>query len=270
MLETVAQAVINGLLIGGIYALVSIGVTLIFGVVKIVNFAQGEFVMIGMYISFFLATQFGIDPLVSLVVSMPVLFVVGVLIQHFLIRRVLGLDDMPQIFLTFALSLLLLNLALMLFTANYRTVHTWYSDEAFHLGELYVPVAKLIAFVARDGAERHALGLPAHHRHRQGDARRGAEPRRGDADGHQPQSRVLRRAWHVARARRRRRFAADAVLSGLSVGRAGVRADGLRRRGAGHARQCHRRADRQPDDGRRGVARDPIRRRRFRTDRGVR
>jgi branched-chain amino acid transport system permease protein len=69
MWETVAQAVINGLLIGGIYALVSIGVTLIFGVVKIVNFAQGEFVMIGMYISFFLANQFGIDPLVSLLVS---------------------------------------------------------------------------------------------------------------------------------------------------------------------------------------------------------
>jgi len=90
MWETVAQAVINGLLIGGIYALVSIGVTLIFGVVKIVNFAQGEFVMIGMYISFFLANQFGIDPLVSLLVSMPVLFVIGVLIQHFLIRRVLG------------------------------------------------------------------------------------------------------------------------------------------------------------------------------------
>ena len=66
MWETLAQAVINGLLIGGIYALVSIGVTLIFGVVKIVNFAQGEFVMIGMYISFFLANQFGIDPIVSL------------------------------------------------------------------------------------------------------------------------------------------------------------------------------------------------------------
>ena len=147
MLEILAQAVINGLLIGGIYALVSIGVTLIFGVIKIVNFAQGEFVMIGMYISFFLATQFGIDPIVSLIVSMPVLFVVGVLIQHFLIRRVLGLNDLPQIFLTFALSLLILNLALMLLTANYRTVHTWYSDEALHLGGLYIPVAKLIAFV---------------------------------------------------------------------------------------------------------------------------
>jgi branched-chain amino acid transport system permease protein len=147
MLEIVAQAVINGLLIGGIYALVSVGVTLIFGVVKIVNFAQGEFVMIGMYISFFLATQFGIDPIVSLVVSMPVLFIAGVLIQHFLVRRVLGLNDLPQIFLTFALSLLILNLSLMLFTANYRTVHTWYSDEALHIGGLYIPVAKLIAFV---------------------------------------------------------------------------------------------------------------------------
>jgi len=146
MVEIVAQAVINGLLIGGIYALVSIGVTLIFGVVKIVNFAQGEFVMIGMYITFFLATQFGLDPLVSLFVCMPVLFVLGVLIQHFLIRRVLGLNDLPQIFLTFALSLLIVNIALMLLTANYRTVHTAYSDEAFHLGGLYVPVAKLIAF----------------------------------------------------------------------------------------------------------------------------
>ena len=147
MWETVAQAVINGLLIGGIYALVSIGVTLIFGVVKIVNFAQGEFVMIGMYISFFLATQFGIDPIVSLIVSMPVLFVVGVLVQHFLIRRVLALGDMPQIFLTFALSLLLMNVALLLFTANYRTVQTAYSELSFHIGPLYFPVAKLIAFV---------------------------------------------------------------------------------------------------------------------------
>ena len=147
MLATLAQAVVNGLLIGGIYALVSIGVTLIFGVVKIVNFAQGEFVMIGMYISFFLANRYGIDPLLSLAVSMPVLFLIGVLLQHFLIRRVLGLGDMPQIFLTFSLSLLLMNVALLLFTADYRTVQTPYSDTALYLGPLYVPVAKLIAFV---------------------------------------------------------------------------------------------------------------------------
>jgi branched-chain amino acid transport system permease protein len=147
MLATIIQAVVNGLLIGGIYALVSIGVSLIFGVVKIVNFAQGEFVMIGMYISFFLAKYLGIDPILSLVVSMPALFCIGALLQHFLIRRVLGLGDMPQIFLTFALSLLLLNLALLLFTANYQTVHTAYTDAAIQFGEINVPVAKLIAFV---------------------------------------------------------------------------------------------------------------------------
>src|SRR5258708_27802174 len=113
MWETLAQAVINGLLIGGIYALVSIGVTLIFGVVKIVNFAQGEFVMIGMYISFFLANQFGIDPILSLAVSMPVLFVIGVLIHHFLIRGVLGPNAISPFFLHFALSLLLSHLSLL-------------------------------------------------------------------------------------------------------------------------------------------------------------
>jgi branched-chain amino acid transport system permease protein len=138
--------VVNGLLIGGVYALVSIGVTLIFGVVKIVNFAQGEFVMIGMYISYFLATYLGMDPLLSLFVSMPVLFVAGVFIQHFLIRRVLTLGDMPQIFLTFALSLFLLNIALLLFTADYRTVETPYSEAALHIGPIYIAVAKLIAF----------------------------------------------------------------------------------------------------------------------------
>lgn len=147
MLAVVAQAVVNGLLIGGIYALVSIGVTLIFGVVKIVNFAQGEFVMIGMYISYWLVTLIGLDPVASLVVSMPVLFAAGVLLQRFLLRRVLGLGDMPQIFLTFALSLLLMNVALLLFTANYRTVQTPYTFSALRLGPLYLSVPRLIAFV---------------------------------------------------------------------------------------------------------------------------
>ncbi len=154
MLITLAQAVVNGLLIGGIYALVSIGVTLIFGVVKVVNFAQGEFVMLGMYVSFFLATRLGMDPIVSLVVSVPVLFVLGMLLQHYLIRRVLGLGDMPQIFLTFALSLLMMNVALMAFSANYRTIQTAYSNLALHFGGLYVPVPKLIAFAV-------AMGLSA-------------------------------------------------------------------------------------------------------------
>lgn len=147
MAAVIAQALVNGLLIGGIYALVSIGVTLIFGVVKIVNFAQGEFVMLGMYISYGLATHLGLDPVASLVVSMPALFLAGMVLQRVLIRRVLGLGDMPQIFLTFALSLLLINVALLLFTADYRTVHTSYSDLSIRIGPVYVGVARLIAFI---------------------------------------------------------------------------------------------------------------------------
>jgi branched-chain amino acid transport system permease protein len=147
MAAVIAQALVNGLLIGGIYALVSIGVTLIFGVVKIVNFAQGEFVMIGMYISYWLAANLGLDPVVSLVVSMPVLFVTGMVLQKVLIKRVLGLGDMPQIFLTFALSLLLINVALLLFTADYRTIQTSYSDSSIQIGGVYIGVARLIAFV---------------------------------------------------------------------------------------------------------------------------
>ena len=185
MLEIVAQAVINGLLIGGIYALVSIGVTLIFGVVKIVNFAQGEFVMIGMYISFFLATQFGIDPIVSLVVSMPVLFVVGVLVQHFLIRRVLGLNDLPQIFLTFALSLL--HPQSRTDAAHGKLPHRPHlvlGRGVSHRRSLH-PGRKAHCLRAGDGVERHIVGVPAHDRSRQGDARRFAKPRRRAAHGHQ-------------------------------------------------------------------------------------
>ena len=185
MFATVAQAVVNGLLIGGIYALVSIGVTLIFGVVKIVNFAQGEFVMIGMYISYFLASRFGIDPLLSLAISMPALFVIGVLLQHFLIRRVLGLGDMPQIFLTFALSLLLVNVALLLFTANYRTVETPYSETASISASSMWRRPSSSPSSRCHGAEGDALGVrrratdPGKGQARRGGYRRGGQRRLG-------------------------------------------------------------------------------------------
>jgi branched-chain amino acid transport system permease protein len=187
-----------------------------------------------------------------------VLFVVGALLQHFLIRRVLGLGDMPQIFLTFALSLLLMNVALLLFTANYRTVHTAYSDESIHLGALYVPVAKLIAFALAMAFSGilwlflHATDL--------GKAMRAAaqNPDVAMLMGINPH-----RVFAVA-------FGAALALAGLADGRSGVRADGVCRRRFGHARQRHRRAYRQPDDGHRRIARHPVRRRRFGADCRVR
>src|SRR5712691_11488305 len=108
-LTTVAQALITGVLMAGIYALVAIGLTLIFGVVRIVNFAQGEFVMLGMYLTFWLWKLWGVDPYLSLLITMPVLFVFGVLVQRFLFRPILSAPDMAQIFLTVGLSVVLMN-----------------------------------------------------------------------------------------------------------------------------------------------------------------
>ena len=93
---------------------------------------------------------------------MPVLFVIGVLLQHFLIRRVLALGDMPQIFLTFALSLLLVNVALLLFTANYRTVETPYSEAAIHIGADLCRGGETHRLRRRDGAQRGCSGSFLH------------------------------------------------------------------------------------------------------------
>ena len=162
---TLIQAVVNGVLIGGIYGLVSIGVTLIFGVVKFVNFAHGEFLMLAMYLAWMLATPAAIhslwswwpalppiDPLIAVVVTVPLMFLFGMVVQQFLFRRVIGGSDLPQIFLTFALSLLLTNVALILFKGDVRTVQTAYGDATLNIGNLiFVSWARLIAFAAAVG-----------------------------------------------------------------------------------------------------------------------
>ena len=82
MWPIILQVIINGLLLGGIYALVAIGLTLIFGVVRIINFAQGEFLMIGMFASFWLFHLFGIDPYLSILLVAPAVFLFGVLTER--------------------------------------------------------------------------------------------------------------------------------------------------------------------------------------------
>jgi branched-chain amino acid transport system permease protein len=142
------QAIVNGVLIGGIYGLVSIGVSLIFGVLKIVNFAHGEFLMVAMFATYWLWALLGLDPLLSLGITMPLLFVLGLVVQEALFRRVIGASDLPQIFLTFGLSLLLQNLALLAFSANVRSVITPYTDTTISVaGQVFVGVPRLIAFL---------------------------------------------------------------------------------------------------------------------------
>lgn len=145
-METFLQALAAGILIGGLYGLVSVGLSLIFGVLRIVNFAHGEFVMLGMYGAYVLQGALGLDPLVSLLILGPVFFVFGALVQHLLLRRVLAAPDLAQIFLTVGLSIVLANAALLVFGADYRGVSVPYGDAYLSFGAIILPWTRIIAF----------------------------------------------------------------------------------------------------------------------------
>ena len=127
------QTVVSGLLLGGIFALVAVGLTLIFGVMRILNFAHGDFLMLGMYFAFFLSVMFGIDPYVSAVLSLPLFFGLGWVIQSYLIRPVLSAPESIQILLTVGLSLLLQNLALFLFSPDFQSLRVSYGGNTLTL-----------------------------------------------------------------------------------------------------------------------------------------
>ncbi len=145
-LDLLTQALVTGILIGGVFALLSVGLTLIWGVMRIINFAHGEFLMVGMYIVYFLVANQGWDPYVTLLVSVPALFVVGVAIFRLTIQPILAHPTMNQIMLTLGLSLILQNLALVFFKADPLIVQTAYSRVTFSLGPAVVRVPQLIAF----------------------------------------------------------------------------------------------------------------------------
>ena len=141
-----AQSVVNGLLIGGIYALISVGLTLIFGVMRIINFAHGDLMMLAMYGTYWMCTLCGIDPYVSLIATVPILFIIGSLIQKFLVNRVLEGTDASQLFLTLGVMLIAQNVALLFWKADYRAVRTVYSEYVIRVGEVFVSVPRLTSF----------------------------------------------------------------------------------------------------------------------------
>ena len=144
--EKLLQTMASGLLTGGIYALIGIGLTIIFGVMRVVNFAHGALVMVGMYATYFLFTYSHIDPFLSLVVVMPGMFVAGVILQKTLIAPVLRAPELNQILLTEGISIVLINTALLLFTSNYLTMTTSYAGATFHLGGVSVSKPQLATF----------------------------------------------------------------------------------------------------------------------------
>ncbi|MES1163805.1 MAG: branched-chain amino acid ABC transporter permease, partial [Rhizobacter sp.] len=120
--EILLQTLASGVLIGLIYALVAIGLTMIFGVMDIVNFAHGEFLMLGMYSSFWLFALYALDPLVTLPFTVLLLFAFGVLLYRVLIKRIIDAPMLTQIFTTFGLMYLLRGVAQFLWKPDYRSI----------------------------------------------------------------------------------------------------------------------------------------------------
>jgi len=120
--EILLQTLASGVLIGLIYALVAVGLTMIFGVMDIVNFAHGEFLMLGMYSSFWLFSLFALDPMFTLPLTVLMLFAVGVLLYKTIIRRIIDAPMLSQIFTTFGLMILLRGLAQFFWKPDFRSI----------------------------------------------------------------------------------------------------------------------------------------------------
>ncbi len=141
-----AQSIVNGFLLGGVYAAYSAGFSLIFGVMGVVNLAHGELIMLGAFTSYWLFELLGIDPYLSLPFAFFFLFVFGYLIQKFIINRVIELPHIMSYILTFGIHLMVANIALKLWTHDFRSITTSYSGANAALAGLNIPYARLSTF----------------------------------------------------------------------------------------------------------------------------
>lgn len=146
-MEIFFQSLISGLLVGGVYALIGIGLTIIFGVMRVINFAHGDIMMVGMYLTYFLFTLAGIDPFVSVLFTIPMMFLFGGFLQKVFINRIIGTLPQNQILLTIGLGLIMSNTAMLAFTSDYKILTTTYSSSSFNLLGISVSQPLLISFL---------------------------------------------------------------------------------------------------------------------------
>ncbi len=141
------QNAINGLLIGGTYATVAVGFSLVWGILNVINIAHGALVMLGAYVTYWLFTLYHIDPLLSLPLTGALLFALGYPLQRIVINQVVRASFFITFLLTFGLELLITNLALAAWTADIRAVTTSYSGWSVALGPIALPVVRLVSLV---------------------------------------------------------------------------------------------------------------------------
>src|SRR3954453_891488 len=140
------QSTVYGLLDGGLLALVAIGFSLVWGVMNIVNLAQGAFVVTGAYIAWKLNTAMGLDPYLGMFVAAAALFAAGYAVQRLLINQVVNAPIWMTLLLTFGLDLLIVNGLILLFTADFRSIHTDWASKGFAIGDVHIPYGRLAGF----------------------------------------------------------------------------------------------------------------------------
>jgi len=143
--QTLLQLAVGGLLLGAVYALAAAGLNLIFGVMRVVNFAHGDLMMLGAYSAFWLYDLAGLNPLVSLVITMPLLFAVGWLLQTLFVNRVVGQPPLMSLILLWGISLVIINGGLYFWTSNVRSVP--YFSGGLDLAGIQVSRSRGLAFV---------------------------------------------------------------------------------------------------------------------------
>jgi len=140
-----AQQIVNSLLIGSVYALVAIGLTLIWGVMNIVNFAHGEFLMLGMFIAFWCYTLLHLDPIFSIPICAAVLFILGAASYRFIVSKVMTGPILAQLVVTFGLSIFLANLAVLLWSPDFRLIEKPLLIGTWTLGRVQLSIPKFVA-----------------------------------------------------------------------------------------------------------------------------
>ncbi|OGP55331.1 MAG: hypothetical protein A2162_06035 [Deltaproteobacteria bacterium RBG_13_52_11b] len=148
LLTDLKGPIMNGLLLGGLYGIVGIGMSMIFGIVRVVNLAHGDLVILGSYLSLVTLSIFNVSPLLTLILVIPAMFLIGFFIQYYLMNRVLGQGMNPPLLVAFGLSIILQNLLLLIFTPDARALLTSISIATLPIGNfINIPVVYLVDFI---------------------------------------------------------------------------------------------------------------------------
>ncbi len=140
------QAIVNGVLVGGVYSLMAVGLSLIFGVMRVINFAHGDMMVWGMYLSFWLFTTLGVDPYLSILATGAAIFLLGAAVQRGLVNRILDAPHEMQILLMMGVALVLENVALMVWGPDPRRVNVSYGLSTFWVGPIVFDLPRLVTF----------------------------------------------------------------------------------------------------------------------------